>query len=293
MKKLALISSILLLFLSSCSEKIDSSSEEKFKASAEKIKSKLSEEDQSRFEVALRVITASAMKHKFDHPEEDKNKSFNEITRQMVNGKSYDNLVDMAEQYLAESHKLEIAGLKKNMADLAGRKAQEVAVKKQLDMLKGTLVKIDLVNGEPTIFAEFKNLSKDTLYRFTCSVFLKTESGKFLTSSSSNSHTGKTSAIGTVNPNDTFITTTAIGQRIMGDYPQVPWKTMKYPVKDLTTYHLVAGGMTKQLRMYEQEHDLSSVKWDYWDEQKFVKMMALIKKREAQKPTLDSLELSK
>jgi len=293
MKKLVIISSILLLFLSSCSEKIDGSSEEKFKASAEKIKSKLSTEDQNRFEVALRVITASAMKHKFDHPEEDKNKSFNEIIRDMVNGKSYDNVVDIAEQYLAESHKMEIAGLKKDMADLASRKAQEVALKKELDMLKGTLVKIDLVNGEPTIFAEFKNLSKDTLYRFTCSVFLKTDSGRFLTSSSSNSHTGKTSAIGTVNPNDTFIATAGIGQLIMRDYPHVPWKTMKYPVKDLTQYHLVAGGMTKQLRMYEREHDLSSVKWDYWDEVNFVKMTTLIRKREAQKPTLDSLELSK
>jgi hypothetical protein len=292
MKKLVLISSILLLFLSSCSEKIDGSSEEKFKASAEKIKTKLSPEEQNRFEVALRVITASAMKHKFDHPDEDKNKSFNEITLQMVNGKSYGDLVDMAEQYLAETHKLEIDGLKKDIADLAGRKAQEAALKKQLDMLKGTLVKIDLVNGEPTIFAEFKNLSKDTLYRFVCSVFLKTDSGKYLTSATSNSHTGKTSANGTVNPNDTFIATAEIGQLVMRDYPHVPWRTMKYPVKDLAQYHLIAGGMTKQLRMYEQEYDLSSVRWEYWDEENFVKMTNLIKKREAQKPTLDSLELS-
>lgn len=293
MKKLTLICGLALLFFASCAEKIDGSSEAKFKASTEKIKSNLSAADQNKFDVALRVVVASAMKDKFDNPAADKGKSFDEIARQMVNGKSYDDLTEMAEEFVKKDHEHKIEELKKDMGDLAGRKAQELALRKQLDMLKGNLVKIDLVNGEPTIFAEFKNLSKDTLYRFTCSVYLKTDSGKFLTSSTSNSHTGKASASGTVNPNDTFIATAGIGQLVMRDYPQIPWKTLKYPITSLAQYHLIAGGMTKQLRMYEQVYDLSEVKWDYWDENKWNEMTAELKKLQAAKPTLDDLEIKK
>jgi hypothetical protein len=293
MKRLTLICSVMLLFFASCAEKIDGSSEAKFKASTEKIKSKLSNEEQNKFDVALRVIIASAMKHKFENPAVDKGKSFDEIARQMINGKSYADLTEMAEDFIKKDHQRDIDELKKDMADLTARKAQEVALKKQLDMLKGRLLKIDLVNGEPTIFAEFKNLSKDTLYRFTCSVYLKTDSGKYITSSTSNSHTGKNSASGTVNPNDTFVATAGISQNIMKDYPQVPWKNLKYPVDSLTAYHLVAGGMTKQLRMYEQVYDLDEVKWEYWDEQKLNKMNAVLKKLEAFKPTLADLEIKK
>lgn len=293
MKKITLICGIMLLFFASCAEKIDSSSKAKFETSLEKIKSKLSVEEKNRFDVALRVITAAAMKDKFDNKAAAKGKSFDEIARQMVNGKSYGDLTEMAEEFIKTEHQHKIEELKKDMMELAARKSQELAVSQQLDLLKGSLVKIDLVNGEPTIFAEFKNLSKDTLYRFTCSVYLKTDSGKFLTSSTSNSHTGKGSASGTVNPNDTFIATADIGQLVMRDYPQVPWKDLKYPLTSLAHYHLIAGGRTNKLRMYEQEHDRSSVKWDYWDENKWNEMTAELKKLKAAKPTLDDLEVKK
>lgn len=293
MKRLSLICGIMLLFFASCAEKIDGSSEAAFKASTEKIKNKLSKEEQNKFDVAMRVIIASAMKHKFDNAAADEGKSFDEITRQMVSGKSYGDLTEMAEEFIKTDHQHKIDELKKDMVDLKARKAQELALKKQLDMLRGKLLKIDLVNGEPTIFAEFKNLSKDTLYRFTCSVYLKTDSGKYITSSTSNSHTGKNSALGTVNPNDTFVATAGISQNVMKDYPQVPWKSLKYPVDSLTYYHLIAGGMTKQLRMYEQVYDLDEVKWEYWDEQKLDEMTAALKKLQAFKPTLDDLEIKK
>jgi len=293
MKKLTLICGIAILFFTSCAEKIDGSSEAKFKASTEKIKSKLSAAAQNKFDVALRVIVASAMKEKFDNPTADTDKSFDEIARQMVNGKSYDDLTEMAEEFIKIDHQHKIEELKKEMTDLSARKAQEVAVSKQLDLLKGSLIKIDLVNAEPTIFVEFKNLSKDTLYRFTCSVYLKTDSGKFLTSSASNSHKGKNSASGTVNPNDTFIATAGIGQLVMHDYPQIPWKNLKYPIGSLAQYHLIAGGMTDKLRLYEQEHDRSSVKWDYWDENKWNEMTAELKKLQAAHPRLEDLEIKK
>lgn len=279
---------VMALLLVSCSGQIDGSSEKNFIASSEKIKSKLSEGDKIKFEKAMRLIALSAMREKFNHPENHKNESNNAIAMKMVNGKNYRGLIDLAENYLKVQRDTSIAELKAKIAQFKKAKDGYDVLKNKLSVIQGKFIKIDLVNGVPTLFCEFKNVSKKMYdnYGFQLAAFSMPK-GTVLAS-----YNGSYSGVGTLKPNDTLTLKTEFFHSSMEETPEIPWKTIKYPITDPAKYNIQIEAYADYLVIDDQTYNLNGYAWRREDEAAYNQILKEIKDLESHTPSLDDLELT-
>ena len=105
----ALILSFITLFLFSCGPTISGKDEQAFKTSKAKMEEKLDNPEKENLEKALRVIVLKAMKEKWNFPEKYKEKSFDKISMEMIDGKSYSAIISFAEEFLAADRDEKIA----------------------------------------------------------------------------------------------------------------------------------------------------------------------------------------
>ena len=291
MKLTSLFCGIALLFLASCTgSHLDGTSPEKFKASSEKLSTELSASKKENFEKAMRVLLLSAMRAKFAKPEEFKGKSFDEIVMQKVNGKTYSEVVEMAETHLQETNKNEIAALEKEISAMKKSKAGYDKIKSKLDLIKGRLIKMDLKNGYPVAFIEFKNVSKKMFDSYSYTMVARTDSGKLIASASRSF-----SGVGTIMPNDVIPAELEISDYYMTNTPEIDWKSIKYPVTDPEKYHIKIEGYTDQLVVDDVNYDINinDSGWKMENQKAYEQLEEKLKVLKASKGTLDEVELTK
>jgi len=288
MKLTPLFCLIIVLIFSSCTGKrLNGSSPEKFKVSAEEMKKELSGQKKDTYEKAMRVILLSAMRDKFNQPDQFEGKSFDQMMLDRVNGKTFNELVEMAETHLQQTNAIKKAELEKELAAMKKNKTGYDALKKKLDLLKGRFIKIDLKDGHPYIFADFKNVSAKMFDQYSYSIVARTDSGEVITSASRSF-----SGVGTVMPGDVLQADAEISDFSMSETPEMNWSSMKYPITDPEKYHLKVEVYADQLTVDDISYDLAKSAWKDRDQQAFEQLEKQIRELNNTKGTLDELELT-
>ncbi len=131
------------LILVSCQDKFDGKNEQNFKTSREKIETNLNQDEKTDLEKAMRVIAIEAMRLKWEDPKKYDNKSFNKISLEMVDGRSFSSVITLAEDILKDRNKKEIEKLTKEIDSLTLSKNKIATAKKALDLFKISAVKIN------------------------------------------------------------------------------------------------------------------------------------------------------
>lgn len=120
--------------LISCQDKFDGKSEANFLKSRTKIEQHLKLEEKINLEKAMRVVALEAMRLKFNQEQQYKDQSFNQISLSLVDGLSYNGIIDLAEQLLQKQNKLQIATLTQAIDSLTDLKNNMVSISNQLNL---------------------------------------------------------------------------------------------------------------------------------------------------------------
>ena len=167
MKKLLLLL-VVLLFMISCQEKFNGKDELSFKNSREKIERDLDENEQINLEKAMRVVALEAIRLKWEEPEKYDEKSFNEISLEMIDGLSYSSLIDLAEDILKNRNTKEIEELTNEIDSLHIKKNEFLTAQKSLNLFKISAIKINkaLFFDElvPELQVDYQYVGKSKLY---------------------------------------------------------------------------------------------------------------------------------
>jgi hypothetical protein len=281
------------ILLSGCGPRIDGSSEKKFKASYQKIKSELGKSDTAKFDAAIKVIGFSSVGDLMRNDERYHNMSVDAIVMKKLDGKTYREVIHMAEDSLKGEKKHEITVLQKEIdelkADMEKRKSAYDALKSKLSVLQGRLIKIDLKDGVPTAYCEFKNISRQDFDHFSLSVVARSNSKKTLIFASSQMYGG----VKTLSHNDTLMQYIAIDKYDMSHAPEVPWSSIKYPVTNTDPYNFKIEVYADELKTDDHDYDLSTVKWTENDQddyaKKYKELMAGLKTAQNRRDNLDDI----
>ena len=131
-----------LLLLSGCAEKFSGKSEEAYNASKLVIESKLDAAEKIKLEKALRVIVLHALQVKWDEAKKYKGKSFDDITLDVVDNKTYDDVIDFSEDYLEKTNKRKIDKLTSEITKLENEKKAATKTIEMLALIKTTDIRI-------------------------------------------------------------------------------------------------------------------------------------------------------
>lgn len=169
------ILSLLIIILSGCQEKLSGDSDEAFLASRIKIEENLTTTEKENLEKAFRVIAGYAMAEKWKNPEAYEGKSFNDITLEIVNNKTYKNVINFAENYLKKENEEKIDQLKIEIDELQIQRRKADSVISVLNVFKTNKVYIDIGSwDQPTVYVEVLKtgkLSGIIEYMFNLSIY--------------------------------------------------------------------------------------------------------------------------
>ena len=282
-----LMMTLLSLMMTSCGQHIDGSSDDNFKKSRAKMEQSLNESEKENLEKAFRVIALIAIKEEWNSS--DKNGSANEISLRIVNGKTYKQLVAVAEEFLKQDKEKNIEQVQKKIEELEIRKAKYLQQKSKLDILEAKPVKIDLVNGELVIYCEFTNHSKEYINHYGTVIGY---------SSNQNGQDGWSCnrTFGGVNelaPNESKIFTCEYDfDRAKEKSNIILWDKIKFPVTDFSQYNIVVECYTSLLIIEGVSYELDTSAFDEEAEQALQDYKAELKGYLEQEATLDQLELT-
>ncbi|GAA3982167.1 hypothetical protein GCM10022246_37700 [Pedobacter ginsengiterrae] len=291
----ALILSFITLFLFSCGPTISSKDEQAFKTSKAKMEEKLDNPEKENLEKALRVIVLKAMKEKWNFPEKYKEKSFDKISMEMIDGKSYSAIISFAEEFLAADRDEKIANKTAEIDSLEKDKLKAAKITQQIDAFK--LTKISISEDQffsddpksPFLDLTFKNTSKEDIigeYMINIEVYSK-KTGEKLAAQGSGGTWNDDFAL---KPNESY----DYHQPVFNEAVQhsTLWKTAKYPITDFSPYDLVIKAYATKITT-KKGGTIESPKADaaYFDAE-IKKLNEEIKGLKETKATLDELELT-
>jgi hypothetical protein len=271
---------IILIFLNSCGgPHIDGTSQKTFKASAEKIRSTLSKDDTITFNNAIRVIAFSSMGEQMQNNQQYKGMTIEAIVMKKIDGKTFGDIKDMANDLLKTEKQREIASAQQAInelqTDMKKRKAEYDSLKIKLSAIQGSLLKIDHQGNAIMMSCEFKNTSKQDLDHYTLSIVARSNSKKTLIFNSLQMFGG----VKTLHPQDTVMQYLTLSKYDMDQAPEVPWNTIKYPVTNPEKYNFKVEIYAQELKMDDKDYDLSSVKWSESDQEDYDKNMKELQKQ--------------
>lgn len=237
-----LILFLCILLLSACGPKISGKDEQSFKTSRAKIEEKLDKAEKENLEKALRLIAVKAMKEKWNSPEKYEGKSFDKISMEMIDGKSYSAIISYAEDFLAADRDEKIIKKTAEIDSLEKDKLKVAKITKQMDAFK--LTKIFISEDQffsddpksPYLDLVFTNTSAEDLigeYMFNIEIYSKKTGEKIAAQGS-----GGTFNDGyAVKPNETY----DYHQPLLSEAAQHSnlWKTAKYPITNFAPFDLV------------------------------------------------------
>ncbi|MBL4745138.1 MAG: hypothetical protein JKY08_02095 [Flavobacteriaceae bacterium] len=159
----------------SCKEKFSGTSDEEFKSSRIEVMKDLTSIEEEKLEKAFRVVALYAMEEKWNNSDKYIDKSINEISLDVINNKTYDNLVNFAEDFLKQENEGEIKKIEIKISEIELNRKKADSVITLLKAFKPTEIKI--IKGiwdEPTISVKIINkssLTEITEYLFDLTVY--------------------------------------------------------------------------------------------------------------------------
>lgn len=231
---------LLVLIITSCQEKFNGKSEKDFKISKEKVEKKLNADEKIKLEKAVRVIALKAMVLKWDESKKYKDKSFNDIALELVDGLTYSSITDLAEDFLHERNTKEIEKLSTEIQKLEKKKRVIVSIQKQLNLFKIESLELNETDwfGEmsPQLEIEYKYIGKTDLKSpFEISLELTEKKTKHAISLQTNGYKKE----GYTLKNGESLYPTIILEEAKERNPHI-WNNLKYPIKNptLSDYNL-------------------------------------------------------
>ncbi len=166
---------LLALIHVSCQNKISGTSEEDFKSSRIEVIKDLTSEEQEKLEKAFRIVALYAMEEKWNNSDNYIDKSINEITLDIVNNKTYNGLVDFAENFLKLENKEKIKKIEMKISDIGLNRKKTDSIIRILEAFKPTGIKIYKGSwDEPTVSVKILNkgnLTEITEYMFNLCIY--------------------------------------------------------------------------------------------------------------------------
>jgi hypothetical protein len=111
--------------------------------SREKIEKNLGEKEKTDLEKAMRVILMEAMRLKWEEPHKYEGKSFNKISLEMIDGRSYHSVISLAEDILKDKNVKEVAQLSAEIDSLNNQKKEIARTQKLLNVFKISSLRIN------------------------------------------------------------------------------------------------------------------------------------------------------
>ena len=288
-----LILSLIILILSSCGPTISGKDEQSFKTSRAKMEEKLDKTEKENLEKALRVIAVKAMKEKWNSPEKYEGKSFDKISMEMIDGKSYSAIISYAKDFLVADKKEKIAQKTAEIDSLEKSKLAAAKIEKQLEAFKLTKVSISedesFDEKQPYLDLVFTNTSKEDIigeYMLNIEIYSKKTGEKI----AAQGQGGTWNDDFALKPNESY----NYHQPLLSEATAHSnlWKTAKYPITDFSPYDLVIKAYAKKITT-KKGGTIEKPKADmaYLDSQ-IKTLKNEIKELENSDGTLDELELT-
>jgi len=237
-----LMLSLIIMLFTACGPTISGKDEQAFKTSKAKMEEKLDKEEKENLEKALRIIVVKAMKEKWNSPKKYGGKSFDKISMEMIDGKSYSAIISYAEDFLKADRDEKIANKTAEIDSLEKDKLKAVKITQQIDAFKLTKISIseDVFFSDdpkqPFLDLTFTNTSKEDIigeYMLNIEVYSKKTGEKI----AAQGQGGTWNDDFALKPNESY----DYHQPLFNEAVQHSnlWKTAKYPITDFSPYDLV------------------------------------------------------
>jgi len=277
-----------MIFLFSCQNKFDGTSENTFINSRKKIEEHLNKNEKLTLEKALRVITLSAMYQKFNNTTSKKN-SFDKVLLHEINGKTFIEVVEIAEIFLKEDKARNIERVQEEIKNMENSKAKYLQLKSKLDILESKPVKIDLIKGQLIISCSFTNHSKEFISNYATAISYSSNKNQQDGWNCNSSHSG----VDEFAPNETKIFTCEYDiESAMRNSKVIFWDKIKFPITNFSEYNIVVNCRTEQLTVNGINYELDSNEFNEDAENTLQNNKDELKSYQQQKGTLDELELT-
>jgi len=283
------------MLFTGCGPTISGKDEQAFKTSKAKMEEKLDKEEKENLEKALRIIVVKAMKEKWNSPEKYEGKSFDKISMEMIDGKSYGAILSYAEDFLKADRDEKIASKTAEIDSLEKDKLKTAKITQQIDAFK--LTKISISEDQffsddpksPFLDLTFTNTSKENIigeYMLNIEVYSKKTGEKI----AAQGQGGTWNDDFALRPNENY----DYHQPLLSEAVQHSnlWKTAKYPITDFSPYDLVIKAYATKITT-KKGGTIERPKTDtaYFDVE-IKKLNEEIKALKETKATLDELELT-
>ncbi|QCE43025.1 hypothetical protein [Psychroserpens sp. NJDZ02] len=246
--------SLLILSSVSCKPKLSGDTEDGLTASLLVVKKELNVTEQEKLDNAIGVIGLYAMKEKWEHPDNHPNQSITAITLSTLNNKSYDAVVNFAEDFIETLNQDKIDALESEILKLDAQRKKTDSVITLLDGFKPSDILIKKDNwGEPNLYLKIKNTNnlKDiTNYMFTVKLYSIAQDKLILSTGSGSSFEDGNTLV-----NDQFFCniSASLASIIQNSRRlQKLQPTFNYPITDLAQYDLRVQIITSQIRLKDR-----------------------------------------
>ncbi|TDG35583.1 hypothetical protein EZJ43_13255 [Pedobacter changchengzhani] len=290
--KIMLLAFAVMLF-ASCGPTISGKDEQSFKASKAIMEAKLSVTEKDDLEKALRVLTAKAMKEKWEKPDDVnfKGKSFDAIVMNMIDGKTFSGIVDYAEDFLKADRDKSIKEKTTEIDSLTTEKIKIAKQNKVLDNFKLTKVSISEQEwfGEKTPFLDLtfvNNMGTEILgYNVQINIYSKA-TGKIIASQEQGTSFKVDQAL-KPNAEDVW------SQPLLFEAKEHSklWATAQYPITDFSKFDLKIEAFPKTVETKKEK--LVRVGGLENIDKKIKYLKTELEQLKETKGTLDELELTK
>lgn len=240
MKRKLIIIIVFHILLYSCGHKISGNSEEEFKSSRLKVEENLSSLEKENLEKAFRVVALSAMSKKWNNPKTYSDKSINKITLDIVNDKTYGNLIRFAEDFLKKENNTKITALEKEISELEIDRKKADSIISKLDDFQVSEIEINKGSwNTPKITTKIINvgsLTEITEFMFHLEIYSISQNKKI-----DGIGSGGSFEEGSKNHQDNFFAYVSRSLSYIIDRSKRLKKQLQnpqYPIKDIAQYDL-------------------------------------------------------
>lgn len=285
MKKCLPLFLLVILFpaLAICQDVFKGGSKEKFEASRKKIEAGITEKEKDKLEVAMRVLALSVIYERGDQPANQK-RSFDEVVRKRVNGKSLPEVFVLAENFVKEDHQRKIEKMEAEVKVEALKKQKTDQLKAQLNVLQAKPVKADLLNGQLIIYCAFTNQGDRAILNYTTVIgYSSTEDENDGWSCSKGS-----SGTDIFKPQETKIFSCSYPfDAAKKNSTAIKWDKMTFPVTDFSAYNLLMDCYTEKLEIAGTSYALGNNEFTKEEGRALIKRQVELDKLKAEQVSLD------
>lgn len=276
-----------LFLLTSCAPTFDGSSESSFEQSREVIEAEISEKEKETLEVALRVLLLKAMSDKWLN-QRHKDKSFDDIVLTLIDGKTYADVLELAEEFLVEKHQKEVEENKEALRLLEEEYQQAKESFEVLNAIKITSIAIVKGPWYPTIELQLENKSQVTL---TGESWIRINIGSIKYNKTVDTRVDSVKSPDPIKPGDELRPVKISLSSLMDRSKRLKsmLKEPSYPITDLEAYDLTASIQAVKLNSIDGvEYKPSEISIDEY-ENKIKETSDHLSELMASQPTLEEL----